>query len=425
MNAAQKTFALVDCNNFYASCERVFNPLLANKPIVVLSNNDGCIVSRSGEAKSLGIGMGAPVFECEDLIKKHDIQVFSSNYTLYGDMSARVMTALEHFCPNVEVYSIDEAFLCFTGFWQDLHEYGVKIRKSVKQWTGIPVSIGIGPTKTLAKIANKLAKKLRCGVFNLSERSPSQIDHILSRIPVSDIWGIGGSYTRKLQKIGIYTALDFKHAPDRWVQKHMTIVGLRTVYELRGISCLRLEEKTDPKKNICSSRTFGKPVESAVDMHEAVASYAATAGAKLRSQRSAAKSMVVFISTNRHRENEPQYRNAAVYNFAVPTSSTPELVTGARIALRSILRSGYRYRKAGVLLMGLLPEHHVQFNLFTPPRSIQSHQLMRTFDRLNHKYGRRTLFVAATGMEQSWQTKVQFKSPAFTTNWGELLEVKC
>ena len=424
MPLSPHTIALVDCNNFYASCERVFQPALSRQPIVVLSNNDGCVVARSHEAKKLGIPMGAPVFEYKELMEKHNVQVFSSNYALYGDLSQRVMQTLAQFCPDVEVYSIDEAFLSFEGFQDDLWAYCTAMRQTVKQWTGIPVSVGIASTKTLAKVANHLAKKLSTGVFNLQERSPKQVDAILSKIPVSEIWGIGRRSTDKLNRIGIHTALDLKHANDQWIRKHLSIVGLRTVYELRGTACMTLEKHIPSKKNICSSRTFGKPITEKSELYEAVATYACTAAEKLRKQQSAAQSLTVFMGTNRHRPQEPQYHNSATYTFAMPTSSSTDLCMGVRYALDRIFKSGYRYRRAGVLLSGLLPSSHVQGNLFTPIQSLQSRVLMPTFDRLNGKYGRRTLFVAATGIGQGWATKVQFKSAGFTTRWGELLEIR-
>jgi DNA polymerase V len=283
----QRVYSLIDCNNFYVSCERVFNPKLEGKPVIVLSNNDGCVIARSNESKALGIGMGVPVFKCKDLIKKHKIQVYSSNYTLYADMSQRVMDTLAQFTSDVEVYSIDEAFLSLSEFMSlNLTEYARDIRSTVKRWTGIPVSIGIGSTKTLAKVANKLSKRnpQYGGVFDIT--SHTQMNELLEQIRVEDIWGIGRQYTKLLNQNGIYTALQLKNASDTWIRKHMSVSGLRTVWELRGISCIPLEEAPPSKKAIISSRSFGRPVESLEELKEAIASYISRASEKLRAQQS-------------------------------------------------------------------------------------------------------------------------------------------
>ena len=318
-----KVFALVDCNNFYVSCERVFNPKLEGKPVIVLSNNDGCAVARSEEAKEF-IPMGAPAFKYEDIIKKHNIAVYSSNYTLYSDMSERVMTILGQFTPELEIYSIDEAFLNPTGFTHvDLTEYAKKIRARVKKWTGIPVSIGIGTSKTLAVIANKLAKKNQmCGsVFDITNHSRQ--DDFLQSVDVEYIWGVGRQYTKFLKRHGIHTAFDLKNAPDHWIKKYMTIVGLRTVWELRGISCIELEEVSEPNKQIIRYRSFGKPVESLEKLKEAISVYATRAGDKLRQQQSVTSYLSVFLETNRFKPDEPQYANSSGCYLHEPTAYTP------------------------------------------------------------------------------------------------------
>ena len=292
-------FALVDCNNFYASCERVFNPKLEGKPIVVLSNNDGCVVARSNEAKALGIGMGVPEFQIRPLLRAHHVQVFSSNYTLYGDLSQRVMETLEQFCPDVEIYSIDEAFLGLSGFTsRNLTDYGRTMCSTVKRWTGIPVSVGIAETKTLAKIANRVAKRTpdTGGVFDLLV-CPDR-DALLGRIAVQDVWGIGPNHARCLAQYGITTALQLRQVDDQWVRKHMGIVGLRLVMELRGVSCLDLEQCPSPKQGLTCSRAFGKPISTLTEMEEAISSYASRVAEKLRGERLAATVLTVFLTTN-------------------------------------------------------------------------------------------------------------------------------
>lgn len=302
----QKIFALVDCNNFYVSCERVFNPKLRGKPVIVLSNNDGCAVARSEEAKSIGVPMGAPVFMYQDLFRRHKVEMLSSNYTLYGDMSHRVMSTLSRFTPSMENYSIDEAFLDLSGFdHTNLTEYAKEIQATVKRWTGIPVSIGIAPSKTLAKIANKLAKKnpMCKGVLDITNHP--RLDDFLQSINLEDVWGVGRQYTKLLMRNRILTALDLKNASDFWVKKHMTIVGLRMVLELRGISCIELDELNEPKQEIIRSRSFGKSVTDLQELKEAVAFHTTRAAEKLREQHSIASYISAFIETNRFKIDEP------------------------------------------------------------------------------------------------------------------------
>jgi DNA polymerase V len=417
-------FALVDCNNFYVSCERVFNPIIEGKPVVVLSNNDGNVVARSNEAKALGVQFGAPAFECENLIKK-GVYAFSSNYALYGDMSQRVMNTLSGFAPEMEIYSIDEAFLSFSRLpsVKDLTGYAFQIRRTVKRWTGIPTSIGIGPTKTLAKLANKLAKRNpeHRGVFNIIEHP--ETDKLLDGVRVEDVWGIGVQYTKLLNLNGIFTALQLKNAPDRWVKKHMTITGLRTVWELRGHSCIPLEEVPPPKKGIISSRSFGRPVESLAELKEALASYVSRAAGKLRAQRSVALFITVFLGTNPFKD-EPQYHNSITSRLPVPTSHTVELIRHAHRGLEELYRSGFHYKRTGVFLTEIMPEDHAQLNLFSSPSSGKQDILMKTIDRINMRWGNNTVIYAAEGIQKGWRMRQLRLSPRFTTQWEEIPVVK-
>jgi len=412
--------ALADCNNFYASCERVFNPKLEGKPVVVLSNNDGIVVAASKEAKAIGLELGIPIFKAEDLVRSAQVQVFSSNYTLYGDLSRRVMETLSQFTPELEVYSIDEAFLDLSGFGgKNLTDYGRHIRDTVKRWTGIPVSIGIAETKTLAKIATRLAKKSSKadGVLNLTG-SPYR-ERALAATPVGDIWGIGRQYAKFLIKNGIITALDLRDVTDVWVKKHMGVVGLRTVKELRGTPCLSLVPRPPAKKEICVSRSFGKLVSTRAGVREAVATYTTRAAEKLRKQRHAAGALMVFMMTNRFKD-EPQYANSAVLEAPVPTDSTGELIGCALRGVDFIFREGYRFYKAGVVLTGLVPADQIQTDLFYTRDFEGSRRLMEALDHVNASLGPGTLKFAATGLEQSWKTKFNRRSPRYTTRWDEL-----
>ncbi|MBN1290856.1 MAG: Y-family DNA polymerase [Candidatus Latescibacteria bacterium] len=416
--------ALVDCNNFYASCERVFNPKLEGKPVVVLSNNDGIVVAASKEAKEIGLGLGVAIFKAEDLVRSAGVHVFSSNYTLYGDLSQRVMETLSLFTPKMEVYSIDEAFLDLSGFeGRDIVAYGRDIRATVKQWTGIPVSIGIAETKTLAKIANRLAKRSRKanGVVNLTG-SPYR-EQALAVVPVENVWGIGRRYARFLNKNGIQTALDFSRAGEVWVKKHMGVVGVRMLKELRGIPCIPYELAPPAKKEICVSRAFGKLVRTRDAVCEAIATYTSRAAEKLRKQRSAAGALMVFIMTNRFKE-EPQYANSTALNIPVPTDCTHELINFAFRGINAIFREGFRFYRAGVVLTGLVPVGQIQTDLFYVRDFEGSAQLMKALDRVNNTMGAGTLRYAAAGLKQRWKTKFNKRSPRYTTRWDELPPVK-
>lgn len=417
-------FALVDCNNFYASCERVFNSKLEGQPIVVLSNNDGCVIARSNEAKALGIAMGAPEFQIRPLLRAQQVHVFSSNYTLYGDMSQRVMETLEQCCPDLEIYSIDEAFLSLSGFLsRNLTDYGQTIRAKVKQWTGIPVSIGIAETKTLAKLANRIAKRTpdMGGVFDL--RACPDRAALLSRIPVEEVWGIGPNHARLLTSHGMTTALQLSQAKDQWIRKHLGIVGVRLVMELRGVSCLDLEQCPPPKQGLTCSRSFGKPITTLAEIEEAVSSYASRVAEKLRQERQAATALTVFLTTNEFKD-EPQYSNALTLRLPVATDATPELIHLALQGIRRIYRAGYRYKKAGVTLIGLVPLSQIQADLFDSQNRERSTRLMAALDSINSRWGSGTLQYASSGFTKEWKAQFNRCSPAYTTAWDELPLVK-
>ncbi|HOJ61531.1 MAG TPA: Y-family DNA polymerase [bacterium] len=432
--AVRPALALVDCNNFYVSCERVFQPALENRPVVVLSNNDGCLIARSNEAKALGLQMGDPFFKVQDFLRRAGVQYRSSNYALYGGLSQRVMATLARFSPELEVYSIDEAFLNLTGVVQQppdeagaLEAYARRIRAAVKQWTGIPVSIGIAETKTLAKIANRVAKKSKDkqGVFNLRD-APGR-EAILAAVAVEDVWGIGPRYAWRLRARGVTNALELREADERWIQHEMGmgIVGVRLVLELRGIPCLPLDLCPAPKKEIACSRSFGEPITALDDLREATAAYVSRAAEKARRQNSLVQTMVLYLMTNPFK-NERQYFNSAVIHFAVPTASTPEMIRASRHALEAIYRPGFRYKKTGVVLTGLLPGGFYQPDLFEAGNGRERQtRLMRVIDRVNARLGAGTLRYAATGIHsRPWHMRRQHTSPAFITSWNELAEVR-
>jgi DNA polymerase V len=420
----KKVFALVDCNNFYASCERLFRPELNGKPIVVLSNNDGCIVARSNEAKALGIPMGAPLFKVQCLIKKHGVHVFSSNYALYGDLSHRVMDILRQMECHVEVYSIDEAFLSLpvNKTWDRL-KYVTELRERMRKCVGIPVSIGIATTKTLAKVANRVAKKDRAGVFDLVGNS--QTDLILQKMDVGDIWGIGRRSAERLNRYGIYTALDLKHADEKLIRKQLTVVGARTQLELNEIPCISLEQAPPSPKSIVTSRSFGHSITKIEELREAVISYVSVSAEKLRKQNVEADYLSVFITTGPF-EAQSDYSNNRTIILPRPTSSTPVLIEAALRGLESIYRPGFRYRKAGILLAGIVKHGFKQQDLFSPviPKR-EDKPLMAALDKINEKWGRRSIQYGMTAQEEKpWSMQQTRKSPAYTTNWQELPVVK-
>ena len=413
-------FALVDCNNFYCSCERVFNPRLIGVPVVVLSNNDGCVISRSEEAKRLGVAMGAPAFKNEAFFKNNGVQVFSSNYALYGDMSARVMATMRSLVEQMEVYSIDEAFLALESFQGDAFAY--ELRARVRQWTGIPVSVGIGPTKTLAKLANRYAKKnpQMNGVFDLTSVNP---DEVLAKIECQDVWGIGNRTALKLAGAGIKSALDLKRADIPWIRNKLGVVGERTVRELNGIACLELDELPASKKGIACSRSFGHPVESLVELEEALATYIARVGEKLRMGQLLATRISVSLETNHFQPDQPQYQAARETALLSPTNQTADLIKTGLELLRKIYRPGYHYKKTGVMVTELVGECSVQRSLFEDSGDKQRVALQAAVDVLNQRLGKNAVRFGAMGVQEEWQMLQDRKSQCYTTRWDELLVV--
>jgi len=415
-------FALVDCNNFFVSCERIFNPRLKNRPVVVLSNNDGCIIARSAEAKKLGIPMGAPLHQYKALLEHHNVTVLSANFGLYGDISGRVMETLAHCIEDLEIYSIDEAFLNFAGH-TDLHELSVSIREKVLRWVGVPVSVGVAPTKTLAKLANSIAKKSQTGVCvidNLEEFHKTS----MPTIPVQDVWGIGSRSAKMLRGYGIWTAADLMCADDRWLRKKLTIKGLQTAWELRGVACLKIEEVQESSKSIICSRSFGQRITSLAHIKEAVAEYVTRAAGRLRAQKMSVGSIVVYITTSKFIQE--RYAQSITITLPVATDYTPYLIQHALAAVQKIYVQGYEYKKAGVMLMGLTPKAEKQYTLFSslPVTEQVSDDLMKTVDAINRKWGQSMVHFAATGIEKNWKVKSERKSPAYTTCWDELLSIK-
>lgn len=414
--------ALVDCNSFYCSCERVFNPKLENKPVIVLSNNDGCVVSLTDESKKIGIQMGQPYFQILDLCKKHNVNVFSSNYTLYGDMSRRVMSTLSEFVPEMEIYSIDEAFLNFTGFDRSkVTQYSKEIRKTVLRNTGIPVSVGIGPTKVLAKVANKIAKKNKSqtlGVFSLCETD--EIEKHLKTFPVQDIWGIGSKSAQKLMHHRIFTAAQLRDANNYLIKKELTVVGSRIQKELSGTPCMELELIQNDKKQIISSRSFGKAVTTLDELKESVASHISASFEKLRKQKSITKRITVFIHTNRFK-NTPQYYNSGSVEFISGTSVTNKAIKASFLVLENIYRKGYEYKKAGVILTELYTKQLSQIDFFGCYDTPREEQFMNTIDSINLKNGKDTAHFAACGISKFWQMASKMKSNCYTTQWTQLL----
>jgi DNA polymerase V len=417
-------FALVDCNNFYASCERVFNPALEGKPILVLSNNDGCIIARSNEVKTLGIPMGGPFYKWRDFCEKNGVFVFSSNYALYGDMSYRVMATLKDFCPTLEIYSIDEAFLDLESFQgKDIIAHAALIRKKVKMWTGMPVSIGMGPTKTLAKIANYLAKKTTStGVFDLSDEVLRE--KYLADCPVSSVWGIGRRISRKLENMKIHSAKDLRDADLKIMRRNFSVVVEKTIRELRGVSCLPLED-VQPRKQIMSSRSFNRAVTVLSELEEAVSHYTAKACIKLRAQRSLANGVYVYIHTSLFNEKQPSYGNGASLSFAEPLDDSTQIISVALHCLRSIYKSGYRYSKAGIMLLDVVPNTLKQFDLLSFDDNGKSDRIMKMLDGINKKLGKGSIFICAEGIERPWHMKSGHRSPRYTTQWSELPTVFC
>ena len=410
-----KKIALVDCNSFYVSCERLFNPKIRKKPVVVLSNNDGCIISRSNEAKALGIKMGEPYFKGKDIIIKNNVQVFSSNYSLYGDISRRVMRTLKRFNSDIEIYSIDEAFLDLSNFTdQEVEKVGKEIRATVLQWTGIPTSIGIAKTKTLSKVANHIAKKTQSGVTSLI--GIENIDPILEKVEINDVWGVGKQLTKFYQKNGIYNAKQLKNKSNTWIKKSSNVLSSRTAMELRGIPCIDLETTTSKRKSCVVSRSFGKRVEKFQELREAVASYCLNASEKIRSESLVAKAITVFVRTSPFQRNFGYYSNSKTLDFPIATNNSIETVKAAMSILDSIFRNGYRYQKAGVMLTGLSNAEGKK-NLFSSEKDEKINSLMRSIDNTNYRYGRSTLSLASAGVQKRWNMRRQYSSKIDTADF--------
>ncbi|WP_340105569.1 Y-family DNA polymerase [Rhodohalobacter sp. 8-1] len=420
-------YALIDCNNFYASCERVFDPALQNRPVTILSNNDGCVIARSAEAKELEIPMGIPEFKIRPLIRKYNVAVRSSNYALYGDMSRRVMETLQTCTPNLEVYSIDEAFAELSSSYMDsLEAYGQYIRKRVLKWTGIPVSVGIASTKTLAKLANETAKKYKSlnGVLVLDQ--PEKTEKVLRHVPVGNVWGIGRNYTKTLEKHGIQSAFDLSLLPDSWIRQTMKVTGLRTVWELRGKPCLTVEQTVEPRKGILSSRSFGQPVRNREDLNEAVTLFASRAAEKLRAQQSVASTITVTLVTSKYANEGSQYKFGLSVSLPNATADTTVFSSVSKMAVNRLFDPSKTYKKAWVMLTGIVPENEIQANLFTETGySSRMHKLMESMDAVNARYGKQTMGVAGAGVgeNQSWRMKQEHLSSRYTTRWDELMEV--
>lgn len=415
----KRIFALVDCNNFYVSCERLFRPDLRGRPVVVLSNNDGCVVSRSNEAKALGVGMGVPFFKIRDLVEQQGVVAFSSNYALYGNLSARVMTVLRDFAPRQEVYSVDECFLDLSGVPGSLAAQGRKIKAEVQRLVGIPVSVGIAPTKTLAKLANWAAKKhTRSGVAVMTRSE--QIEALLHHAPVNEVWGIGRRMFEELGGMGVVTAWQLTQQDPKALRRLFSVTLEKTLRELRGERCYALEEGAEPKKMIACSRSFSARVSELPVLREAVASYVARASEKLRAQGDYACALQVFIQTGQFNENERRYANSATVPLLIPSSDTRDLVAASLAGLERIYRPGFRYLKAGVVLMDLVPPDLVQADLFASAPRAGSERLMVAMDRINAEFGRGTLRPGRVPAAPMWSMKQDLKSPLYLSRWSDL-----
>lgn len=416
--------ALADCNNFYASCERVFNPELKDKPIVVLSNNDGCIIARSNEAKILGIKMGEPVFKVRDIIDNNNVYVFSTNFALYGDMSSRVMSLLSDMSPEIEIYSIDEAFINFTGV-KDSVQLASKMKSIIAKYTGIPISIGIAKTKTLVKVANYIAKKQTAnGVYALTEQP--QIENALKELPVSKLWGVGSRHLQMLNSYGINTAYDFIQLNEEWVLEKMTIMGLRMQRELKGDPCFGIDAYPSRKKNIRTSRSFGVKVKSLQTIQESIIAHAARCAEKLRIENSCARYVSVILRTNPFSKSQDYYCGYKSINLDIPTNDSMEIISAAKILLGSIYKEGLIYTKSGVIVGDNVPADQVQLNLFYSEQGKEKRKnLYKSVDFINQTMGRDKIQLLGQGIEKKWKLKRENLSPCYTTRWTDLLRVHC
>jgi len=417
-----KKIALIDCNSFYVSCERLFNPKIRRLPVVVLSNNDGCIISRSNEAKALGIKMGEPYFKARNIIIKNNVQVFSSNYSLYGDISRRVMRTLKRFNSKIEVYSIDEAFLDLSNFSdKEVKDVGKEIRNTVLQWTGIPTSIGIAETKTLSKVANHIAKKQKSGVVSLV--NIKDLDPILEKVEVRDIWGVGKQLSKFYIKNGIYNAKQLKNASNTWIKKTKNVLSSRTAMELRGVPCIEIETKQTKRKSCCVSRSFGKKVEKLRELKESVTSYCLNAAEKIRSESLVCKSITVFIRTSPFQNKGIFYSNSNTIDFPVATNNSIEIVKNALEGLDLIYKDGFKYQKAGIILSGLSDSEKGN-SLFKSTKDERIKNLMQSIDNTNYRYGRSTISLASAGINKKWSMRRQYSSKIDTADFYSLPKIQ-
>ncbi len=412
--------ALIDCNSFYVSCERLFNPRINNKPVVVLSNNDGCVISRSTEAKKIGIKMGEPYFKVKELIKKNNIYIFSSNYALYGDISRRVMETLKSFSNKIEIYSIDEAFVDLSHVQdKEVENYGKEIKARILKWTGIPTSVGISNTKTLSKVANHIAKKNKTGVVYLKEN----IDESLKSFHISDIWGVGKQLSKLYIKNGIDTAYKLKNISNTWVKKSTNVLGAKTVMELRGIACMNLETQETKRKSCCVSRSFGKKVESLNRLEESITTYCLNAAEKIRNDNQVTRCISIFIRTSPFDKNRKYYSNSISIDLPVATSNSLELVKVAIDGLKKIYKYGYFYQKVGIVLSKLRESSENEFNLLAPIMENKSQTLMKAIDFTNAKYGRNAISIAQAGINNSWKMKREHSSKIDTASFDSLPKI--
>ena len=417
---SKKKVALIDCNSFYVSCERLFNPKIQNVPVVVLSNNDGCVISRSTEAKKIGIKMGEPYFKVKDLVKKNNVQIFSSNYALYGDLSRRVMKVLKGFTDKIEIYSIDEAFLDLSHINdQQVEEYGKKIKERVLKWTGIPTSVGISSTKTLSKVANHIAKKNKAGVVHLKEN----IDSILKNFDISDVWGVGKQLSKLYIKNGIDNAYKLKNISNTWVKKSTNVLGAKTVMELRGISCIELETEEVKRKSCCVSRSFGKKVESLDKLKESITTHCLNAAEKIRIDNQTTRAVTIFIRTSPFDKNRKYYSNSITIELPIATNNSLELIKTSINGLKKIYKYGYFYQKAGIILSKLTDASEKELNLLTPILENKSKTLMRAIDYTNAKYGRNAISIAQAGISGDWKMRREHSSRIDTASFDFLPKI--
>ena len=420
INSSRKKVALIDCNSFYVSCERLFNPKIQNVPVVVLSNNDGCVISRSTEAKKLGIKMGEPYFKVKNLVKKNNVQIFSSNYALYGDLSRRVMKVLKGFTDKIEIYSIDEAFLDLSHIKDEqVEEYGKQIRERVLKWTGIPTSVGISNTKTLSKVANHIAKKNKAGVIFLKEN----IDNILKNFDIADVWGVGRQLSKLYIKNGIDNAYKLKNISNTWVKKSTNVLGAKTVMELRGISCINLETEETRRKSCCVSRSFGKKVESLDKLKESITTHCLNAAEKIRIDKQTTRAVTIFIRTSPFDKNRKYYSNSITIELPVATNNSIELVKTAISGLKKIYKYGYFYQKAGIILSKLRDASEKELNLLAPILENKSKPLMRAIDFTNAKYGRNAISIAQAGISNDWKMRREHSSKIDTASFDFLPKI--